>query len=888
MKNPFDLSQWRLAPAAASPGAPEVRRRQDEAGSWLLSADDPNRTVRAGRRRRTDQDPSQRDRADAPRRRDDDAQAPSSGSTRPTGSSGGLGLPTGGAPRPPSSGGGFSFPGGTRGAAGGGISMLVLCGIIALVAFLVLGRCGGDPVTAPQPEPTAAQSLPGLQQLPLATPLPLPTATPRPTLAPVATAAPLATAAPVGAAPSTTKPGQTWTIMLYQDADDKILEQDIYIDLNEAERIGSSDRVNMVAQIDRYRGGFNADGNWTGTRRYVVRPDQDLTRVKSELVAEGELNMAAGETLADFIIWSAKNYPADKYVLVMSDHGMGWPGGWSDPDAGQQGTSIDRNVPIQAALGDHLFLDELDSALATARQQAGIDKFELIGMDACLMGHIEVMSALAEHGHYAVFSQETEPALGWAYTAFLGALTQNPDMDGAQLGQQIVQSYIDQDERILDNQARTEWVGRGSSTLGAASAAQLRQQLGRGITLSAIRLDQTPNLVGSLNDLAYAMQGIDQNAVAKARRYTQSFTSIFGQQVPPSYIDLGHFLILLNQTSKDAGLQQALVGVAQSIKDTVIAEKSGQDKPGATGISIYFPTGQVYQAPAAGPQSYTRTAARFAQDSLWDDFLAFHYGGRSFKADTRSNTVPLDVGVTRAPGAGRITLSPVQKDRDQVAIRETVLLSTNVSGNNIGYIYFFTGYLDRASGSIAVIDRDYLEAPQTAEADGVYYPEWGEGDFKLEFEWEPLAFSITDGRTRAMAALMPQTYGASWEETIYTVDGIYRYQDGEQRYARAYFRDGLLRQVFAFTQEEGTPGAPREVTTEAGDQFTVIETWLESDGQGGLKTVTQQGGTLTFQADNPFRWEELDAAAGEYVVGFIAADLEGNTTEAYTTVTVLP
>jgi hypothetical protein len=30
--------------------------------------------------------------------------------------------------------------------------------------------------------------------------------------------------------------------MLYQDADDKILEKDIYIDLNEAERIGSSDQ----------------------------------------------------------------------------------------------------------------------------------------------------------------------------------------------------------------------------------------------------------------------------------------------------------------------------------------------------------------------------------------------------------------------------------------------------------------------------------------------------------------------------------------------------------------------------------------------------------------------------------------------------------------------
>ena len=37
-------------------------------------------------------------------------------------------------------------------------------------------------------------------------------------------------------------PGQTWTVMIYQDADDKILEKDIYIDLNEAELVGSSDR----------------------------------------------------------------------------------------------------------------------------------------------------------------------------------------------------------------------------------------------------------------------------------------------------------------------------------------------------------------------------------------------------------------------------------------------------------------------------------------------------------------------------------------------------------------------------------------------------------------------------------------------------------------------
>ena len=62
--------------------------------------------------------------------------------------------------------------------------------------------------------------------------------------------------------------------MLYQDADDKILEEDIFIDFNEAERVGSTDRVKVVAQMDRYKGGFTGDGNWTSTRRYELTRDE--------------------------------------------------------------------------------------------------------------------------------------------------------------------------------------------------------------------------------------------------------------------------------------------------------------------------------------------------------------------------------------------------------------------------------------------------------------------------------------------------------------------------------------------------------------------------------------------------------------------------------------
>ncbi len=102
---------------------------------------------------------------------------------------------------------------------------------------------------------------------------------------------------------------------------------------------------------------------------------------------------------------------------------MGWPGGWSDPTASG---AFDANVPLAQRLGDHLFLDELDEALGEIRQRrTGLDKFELIGMDACLMGHLEVFSALGRT-RYAVASQETEPALGWAYASFSANCTKTP------------------------------------------------------------------------------------------------------------------------------------------------------------------------------------------------------------------------------------------------------------------------------------------------------------------------------------------------------------------------------------------------------------------------------------------------------------------------------
>jgi hypothetical protein len=840
-------------------------------------------TVRVQRRRRAaPSGPEGRERAEAPQReRPEVPSAPPPGGTgRPPAGGGG----SGGGMRPPPP-GGASLPGGGQlpipgGCGGIGILVLIVLAFFLLPNLLNLGRqdTGVDqpPVQAPTQvaAPTTAQ------------PVAAPTNTP---------ATPGGAAGGVaGAVAGSSTGGQTWTVMLYQNADDQVLEKDIFVDLNEAERVGSTDRVHIVAQLDRYRGGFQGDGNWTGTRRYYVTRDDDLMSIGSELVADvGEVNMADPAALVDFAVWAIENYPADKYVLILSDHGMGWPGGWHDPDPGGPGI---RSIPLANRLGNQLYLMEIDAALGEIRSRTGVDKLELVGMDACLMGHIEVFAALAPHARYAVASQEVEPALGWAYTSFLGALAANPDMSGAELSRQIVDSYIFEDQRIVDDQARAELVSRGQplgglfsllgGTAAAPSAQQVANQMVQNVTLTAFDLDAMPELISSLNDFSYALQSANQQGVAKARSYAQSYTSIFGSQVPASYLDLGHFVQLLQQVGAPGDLGRASDRLLAAINQGVVAEVHGPQKPASTGVSIYFPISQLYRSPEAGPQSYTAIAGRFAAESLWDDFLAFHYTGRQFEPATNAVVVPDRSATVQAPGAGQIELSPITASATVAAPGRPILLNTQIRGENVGYVYLFAGFYDQAANSLYVADMDYLESAETRELNGIYYPVWPESSqFTLEFEWEPLVFGVSDGANREVALFRPQTYGAAPEDAVYTVDGIYTYANGEQRSAQLLFRDTVLHQVFAFTAE-GQTGAPWEIIPESGDQFTILDQWMDLDQNGRVvNNTTQQGGTLTF-SDQTFTLQELDAAAGDYVVGFIVEDLDGNQTSVYTRVAV--
>lgn len=756
-----------------------------------------------------------------------------------------------------------------------GCGSIIFLIILMIVLFFLWRSCsrglGGLPNMGPNDSPISQSqptSLPQIQpQLPTQVPQDKPTQAPY--------------------VPSNPNQKAKWLVMAYIDADDKALERDLMFDLNEMELIGSNEDVIIVAQVDRYEGGYSGDGNWSTTRRYLIQQDNNLNEIDSQLIQDlGELNMGEGQTLVDFVTWAANTYPAERHMLLMSDHGMGWPGGWSDPSpAGRNRTS----APLGSAMQDPIILlDEFGAALAQIQKNTAIDKFDLIGLDVCLMSQMEVYSTLAPYAHYVVASEETEPGVGWAYEAFLSLMVYNPDTPTADIAKNIVETYLTSDQRIVDDQARAEFLSQNSSGGGwyvnRMSAAQLGAQLEQNSTLAALDMQHYPALLNAFNDFAFKLQGIDQRAVAQARSYAQSYTSIFGSNVPASYIDMGHFAALTAKISGDQNVYQAANTLLQTLQKALVAEKHGPGKPGSTGIAIYFPNSQLYQNANTGMASYTVIADAFTRASVWDDFLAYHYSGRQFQAQAAE---PVMINrASQIPGGGSISVSEINASADRVAAGEEINLDVNITGENIAHVYFFTGIV-ADDGKIYVADTDFVESGQKQELNGVYYPVWPQtGAFKLNFAFEPILYTISDGTQDVMALFNPVDFGKDYKNAIYAVHGTYTFKDtGEKRAAQLLFKDEKLFQVMGFVGMQAG-GAASEITPSLGDSFTVKEQWMTTNAQGQVTgSELREGQTLTF-SNKPIVAVTKYLPQGKAVIGFMVSDFDGQVRSVFKQITI--
>jgi hypothetical protein len=257
------------------------------------------------------------------------------------------------------------------------------------------------------------------------------------------------------------KPTAKWTFMVYMAGDNNLSDAGD-IDLIEMRTIGSTADVNIVTEFD------NA-GN-QGTRRYRIQRDG----VNEPIEALGETDSGSPEVFTNFIAWAVDHYPAERYALVLWNHGSGWEPSEMDRVARSVGardynarevsersatplrraffrttletifklpSPADRAICSDDGSGHSLDTIELGKALARVTNKLG-RPLDLLGMDACLMSNLEVAYQIQPYVRYMVASEEEEPNDGWPYEAVLRELVAHPDLSTQDLATHIVRAYI--------------------------------------------------------------------------------------------------------------------------------------------------------------------------------------------------------------------------------------------------------------------------------------------------------------------------------------------------------------------------------------------------------------------------------------------------------------
>ena len=147
--------------------------------------------------------------------------------------------------------------------------------------------------------------------------------------------------------------------------------------------------------------------------------------------------MSDPETLKSFINFCVQYAPAEKYDLILWDHGGG----------PTYGFGMDEHEPVESFWDSRSLMSfpQIMDALADNDVTRGGNKFDFVDFDACLMSSVELDLVLADYTDYYIASPETEPGYGQFYTGWLNMLgeAEGHKVDTFMLGKKIVDDFYD-------------------------------------------------------------------------------------------------------------------------------------------------------------------------------------------------------------------------------------------------------------------------------------------------------------------------------------------------------------------------------------------------------------------------------------------------------------
>ncbi|MBI3543611.1 MAG: succinylglutamate desuccinylase/aspartoacylase family protein [Deltaproteobacteria bacterium] len=327
-----------------------------------------------------------------------------------------------------------------------------------------------------------------------------------------------------------------WTFLVFLNGNNN-LDTWAFENLLEMEKIGSTDRVNVVVQ-------------WASLeRKKTVRL---LVGKGSSPVLEdlGAVDMGDYRTLVDFVKWGVDKFPAQKYFIDVWDHGTGW-----------HDTKIKiGDISHDEVTGHWITTEQLALALDESAKIIG-HKVDLYGSDACQMAMAEIASQVAPSVDVYAGSQIDTPLRGWPYTQLLEKWNALADASPENVARLLLAEYI----RSFSGGVH----GKKDATFAVYDLSRLApfEEAMSGLTASLIS----------------ARRGM-RPKVVDARIKAMTITS--------DYKDLLDFLDQLEAVNAigAGGIARAAVArVRETAARLVVANGSTGRYPMASGLSIWLP-----------------------------------------------------------------------------------------------------------------------------------------------------------------------------------------------------------------------------------------------------------------------------------------------------------
>ena len=327
--------------------------------------------------------------------------------------------------------------------------------------------------------------------------------------------------------------GKSCTLYLYLCGSDLESEHGL-ASANLDELIGAQapDEVSVIVQT----------GGSTSWRAHDIDPDKlqrfEVRDGSLHLIEEQESqSMGNPDTLRDFLTWGSQNYPAERNILVLWDHG---------------GKSADKICFDERYDNDALERAELGQAFSQADLPF---VFDTVILDACYMATIENAALLSDYAHYLIASQEVIPSGGLDYGLVAHEFAYQPDDD---LGRAICDAYLQKSQ----NKSRGELV-----------------------ELSLMDLSKTDELLGALDDVCAELAQTDASSLGFQPIPSAAWTStIYGTRSSSNLLDLTNFL----EATRYFGTSVDKDGVLQALDEFVIDCVQGSEAQ-TVGVSVYYP-----------------------------------------------------------------------------------------------------------------------------------------------------------------------------------------------------------------------------------------------------------------------------------------------------------